>query len=271
MIAYHADTNAILVRPFPSKHDAHRIAAYRDIHFCLSNVNRKPMVHILDNEAMGPSHSSCRTNAEPPPRHAVTLHSLLGKTSSGRSTLMPHQWDRQGVVYSFIAMPLHVAPGIITAMKGSKFLNKESQAVAITDAIKFTHHYLPSPDLTTEDKIIAAQQQLRLATKSPTVQLQAIYKLRDIFRHYATIVPNPDTTPPRVQALPPSRQALSPRVPTPPRHETPVQAQLPQTSLGKRYQVAPSSVPNLWRHNPSLPTHVHVYKQLMPHSMYLQP
>eukprot|EP00804_Cyclotella_cryptica_P021962 CCRYP_000901-RA/>CCRYP_000901-RA protein AED:0.35 eAED:0.34 QI:0/0/0/1/1/1/2/0/655 len=51
MIAFHADTNAILVRPFPSKHDAHRIAAYRDIHSWLSNANRKPMVNILDNEA----------------------------------------------------------------------------------------------------------------------------------------------------------------------------------------------------------------------------
>eukprot|EP00804_Cyclotella_cryptica_P003562 CCRYP_002180-RA/>CCRYP_002180-RA protein AED:0.40 eAED:0.40 QI:0/-1/0/1/-1/0/1/0/180 len=51
MIAFHVDTNTILVRPFPSKHDAHRIAAYQDNHSCLSNANLKPMVHILDNEA----------------------------------------------------------------------------------------------------------------------------------------------------------------------------------------------------------------------------
>ena len=51
MIALHADTNAILVRPFPNKHDAHRIAAYQDIHTRLANANRKPMMHILDNEA----------------------------------------------------------------------------------------------------------------------------------------------------------------------------------------------------------------------------
>eukprot|EP00804_Cyclotella_cryptica_P014695 CCRYP_012698-RA/>CCRYP_012698-RA protein AED:0.35 eAED:0.35 QI:0/-1/0/1/-1/1/1/0/352 len=91
-------------------------------------------------------------------------------------------------------------------------LNKESQAVGIMDAIKFRHHYLPSPDLTAEDRIIDALQQLRLTTKSPTAQLQAIYKLCDIFRHYATPVPNPDTIPPRVQALAPSGQALSPRM-----------------------------------------------------------
>eukprot|EP00804_Cyclotella_cryptica_P020106 CCRYP_014885-RA/>CCRYP_014885-RA protein AED:0.46 eAED:0.69 QI:0/0/0/1/0/0/3/0/212 len=59
-------------------------------------------------------------------------------------------------------------------------LSKESWAVAITDEIKFRHNYLPSPDLTAEDKIIAALQQLRITTKSPTAQLQAIYKLHDI-------------------------------------------------------------------------------------------
>eukprot|EP00804_Cyclotella_cryptica_P005045 CCRYP_017574-RA/>CCRYP_017574-RA protein AED:0.36 eAED:0.36 QI:0/0/0/1/1/1/3/0/447 len=84
-----------------------------------------------------------------------------------------------------------------------RVLNKELRSVAITDAIKFRHHYLPTPDLTAEDKIIAALQQLQLATKSLTAQLHAIYKLRDIFRHYATTATNPDTTPPRVQALPP--------------------------------------------------------------------
>eukprot|EP00804_Cyclotella_cryptica_P029534 CCRYP_011302-RA/>CCRYP_011302-RA protein AED:0.33 eAED:0.33 QI:0/0/0/0.5/0/0/2/0/451 len=51
MIAFHADTNAILVHPFPNKHDVHCIAAYQDIHACLCNANRKPVVHILDNEA----------------------------------------------------------------------------------------------------------------------------------------------------------------------------------------------------------------------------
>eukprot|EP00804_Cyclotella_cryptica_P019681 CCRYP_016439-RB/>CCRYP_016439-RB protein AED:0.41 eAED:0.68 QI:0/0/0/1/0/0/2/0/197 len=83
-----------------------------------------------------------------------------------------------------------------------RVLNKESRAVVITDAIKFRHHYLPSPDLTAEDKIIVVLQQLRLATKSPMQQLQAIYKLRDIFHHNATTAPNHDTTLPRVQALP---------------------------------------------------------------------
>eukprot|EP00804_Cyclotella_cryptica_P007750 CCRYP_001365-RA/>CCRYP_001365-RA protein AED:0.30 eAED:0.30 QI:0/0/0/1/1/1/2/0/421 len=51
MIAFHADTNAVLVRPFSNKHDVHRIATYQDIHARLCNANRKPVVHILDNEA----------------------------------------------------------------------------------------------------------------------------------------------------------------------------------------------------------------------------
>eukprot|EP00804_Cyclotella_cryptica_P026720 CCRYP_007945-RA/>CCRYP_007945-RA protein AED:0.35 eAED:0.35 QI:0/0/0/1/1/1/2/0/516 len=34
MIAFHADTNAILVCPFPNKHDVHHFAACQDIHAC---------------------------------------------------------------------------------------------------------------------------------------------------------------------------------------------------------------------------------------------
>ncbi|KAL7474903.1 hypothetical protein ACHAW6_003744 [Cyclotella cf. meneghiniana] len=62
MIALHADTNAILVRPFPSKHDAHRIAAYQDIHARLSTANRTPIVHILDNEASAAYKKAITTN-----------------------------------------------------------------------------------------------------------------------------------------------------------------------------------------------------------------
>jgi len=51
MVALHASSNAILVRPFASKHDAHRIAAYKDIYDRLATVDRKPTIHILDNEA----------------------------------------------------------------------------------------------------------------------------------------------------------------------------------------------------------------------------
>lgn len=51
MVALHADSNAILIRPFASKSDAHRIAAYQDIFARLAAANRLPTVHIMDNEA----------------------------------------------------------------------------------------------------------------------------------------------------------------------------------------------------------------------------
>jgi hypothetical protein len=37
MVAFHSISNAILIRPFQSKHDAHRIAAYKEISFRLRN------------------------------------------------------------------------------------------------------------------------------------------------------------------------------------------------------------------------------------------
>jgi hypothetical protein len=269
MIAFHSDTNAILVRPFPNKHDVHRIAAYQDIHVRLCNANRKPMVHIMDNEAslafrqaitsngstfqLVPPHVHRRNAAERAIRtfkdHFLAI--LAGTAPSFPADrwdlLIPHAeltlnllrashcnptlsaWEDLFGPFNFDATPLgpagcrilihskattrrswdyrshegfYVGPAL-HHYRCYRVLNKESRSVAITDAIKFRHHYLPTPDLTAEDKIIAALQQLQLATKSPTAQLHAIYKLRDIFRHYATTATNPDTTPPRVQALPP--------------------------------------------------------------------
>eukprot|EP00804_Cyclotella_cryptica_P003921 CCRYP_016106-RA/>CCRYP_016106-RA protein AED:0.11 eAED:0.25 QI:0/0/0/1/0.2/0.16/6/0/1395 len=265
MIAFHSDTNAILVRPFPNKHDVHRIAAYQDIHVRLCNANRKPMVHIMDNEAslafrqaitsngstfqLVPPHVHRRNAAERAIRtfkdHFLAI--LAGTAPSFPADrwdlLIPHAeltlnllrashcnptlsaWEDLFGPFNFDATPL--GPAGCRILIHSKATTRRSwdyrshegfyhfttiaatvystknRSVAITDAIKFRHHYLPTPDLTAEDKIIAALQQLQLATKSPTAQLQAIYKLRDIFRHYATTATNPDTTPPRVQALPP--------------------------------------------------------------------
>eukprot|EP00804_Cyclotella_cryptica_P024875 CCRYP_011786-RA/>CCRYP_011786-RA protein AED:0.28 eAED:0.28 QI:0/0/0/1/1/1/2/0/729 len=274
MIAFHANTNAILVRPFPNKHDVHRIAEYQDIHARLCNANRKPMVHIPDNEAslafrQAITSNGCTFQLVPPhvhhchaAEHAIRtfkdhfLAILAGTAPSFPADrwdlLIPHAeltlnllrashcnpslsaWEDLFGPFNFYATPLGPAGcRILIHSKATtrrswdyrsheglyigpalhhyrcyRVLNKESRSVAITDAIKFRHHYLPTPDLTADDK---ALQQLQLATKSLTAQLQAIYKLRDIFRHYATTATNPDTTPPRVQALPPRVQALPPR------------------------------------------------------------
>jgi hypothetical protein len=50
MITLHSPSNAILVQPFASKHDAYRIAAYRVTYAQLAASNATPTLHILDNE-----------------------------------------------------------------------------------------------------------------------------------------------------------------------------------------------------------------------------
>jgi hypothetical protein len=50
MITLHLPSNAILVQPFASKHDAHHIAAYRATYTRLAARNAAPTLHILDNE-----------------------------------------------------------------------------------------------------------------------------------------------------------------------------------------------------------------------------
>ena len=51
MLAYHVDTNTILVEPFQSWHDRHRIAAYNRIMTCLKNSVHLVDLQIIDNEA----------------------------------------------------------------------------------------------------------------------------------------------------------------------------------------------------------------------------
>ena len=118
-----------------------------------------------------------------------------------------------------------------------RVLNKESRAVAITDAVKFRHHYLPTPDLTAEDKIIDALQQLRLANRMPTAQLQAIYQLRDIFRHYASPTPTNDATHPRVHASTPRVPDAQPQPLVPPTALTPTS---PLTTDEPGWQIVPT-------------------------------
>ena len=51
MIAYHQPTNAILVEPFQSRRDVHRITAYNNIMTRINNNNHRVDLQILDNEA----------------------------------------------------------------------------------------------------------------------------------------------------------------------------------------------------------------------------
>ena len=50
MLAYQVDTNTILVEPFQSRQDRHRIAAYNRIMTRLKNRGRTVGLQILDNE-----------------------------------------------------------------------------------------------------------------------------------------------------------------------------------------------------------------------------
>eukprot|EP00804_Cyclotella_cryptica_P019123 CCRYP_019439-RB/>CCRYP_019439-RB protein AED:0.56 eAED:0.39 QI:0/0/0/1/0/0/2/0/333 len=239
------------VCPFPSKHDVHHIAAYQDIHARLCNANRKPLVHILDNEAslafgQAITSNGCTFQLVPPPVHSCNagerairtfkdhfLAILVGTApsfpadrwdlliphaeltlnllSASRCNLALSAWEDLFGPFNFDATLLGpVGCGILIHSKATTqhlgdfcshegfyigpalchyccycVLNKELRAVAITDALKFRHHYLPTPDLTAEDKIIAALQQLRLATKSQ----------RDNYRQYTNCVMSSITTP----------------------------------------------------------------------------
>jgi hypothetical protein len=51
MVGLHTASNAILVQPFASKHDSHRIPAYNDMFACLNAVGAAPAIHVMDNEA----------------------------------------------------------------------------------------------------------------------------------------------------------------------------------------------------------------------------
>ncbi len=48
MVALHS-SNAILVQPFQTKKDAHRIAAYQALYTRLCQAGHPPTLHIMDN------------------------------------------------------------------------------------------------------------------------------------------------------------------------------------------------------------------------------
>ena len=51
MVAHHYDTNAILVRPMPSRSQHHLQRAFTSIYDTLSNAGHQPTEIRLDNEA----------------------------------------------------------------------------------------------------------------------------------------------------------------------------------------------------------------------------
>ena len=74
MIGLHSTSNAILVRPFASKHNSHRIPAYADIFNRLATAGMPPTLHIMDNESSAAfqravAANNCKLQLVPPHVH----------------------------------------------------------------------------------------------------------------------------------------------------------------------------------------------------------
>jgi hypothetical protein len=95
VVAFHSESNAILVRAFQSKHDTHRIAAYQQIHNQLAAQHATPDVHILDNEASVafcqqlqiPTGTTTRPSSKPCGESNRNLQRSLSDHPSGSGTV----------------------------------------------------------------------------------------------------------------------------------------------------------------------------------------
>ena len=254
MVGLHSESNAILVRAFPSKHDTHRIAAYKDMYARLVTQHATPDVHILDNEAskaflqaitnnrckyqLVPPHVHRRNRAERAIRtfkdHFLSILAgvaptfpkdrwdlLLPQAELTLNLLRPSNnptlsaWESLFGPYNFDATPMGPAGCRVlihnkAAIRRSwdnrchdgffigpalqhyrcyRVLNQHSGAVTITDAVKFRHHNLPSPELSPEDKLLHAVQAIqhtlaRTSSATNDEQLAAIDTLRQILHGY---------------------------------------------------------------------------------------
>ena len=264
MVGLHTASNAILVRPFASKHDSHRIPAYNDMFARLNAVGAAPTIHVMDNEASlafqrAIATNKCKLQLVPPHVHRRNaaerairtfkdhfLAILAGTPPSFPSNrwdlLIPHAeltlnllrptpnaaftsaWEALFGAFNFDATPLgpagccvqiHNKPSLrrswdFRAQDGFyvspalqhyrcyRVLTKESRAVIVSDAVKFCPHNLPTPHVTTEDKIIHALQAInatigRMSPAPADDQLQAIETLRAILKQY---MHQPSTAPP---------------------------------------------------------------------------
>jgi hypothetical protein len=293
MVGLHSASNAILVRPFATKHDTHRIPAYQELFSRLALAGAPPTTHIMDNEASAalqraitangctlqlvPPHVHRRNAAERAIRtfkdHFLTILAgvtptfpanrwdlLLPQAELTLNLLRPtahptatSAWEALFGPYNFDATPMGPAGCLVhihnkaTTRKSWDFrtqdgyyvgparqhyrcyrvLTKEARTVIVSDAIKFRPHNLPTPTITTEDKIIHALHTINttLGRSLPgpnDKQLAAIAALREILRAYTAPpppgVPNqqplpgvqPCTTTPTLEAAGPP-----PGVPTP--------------------------------------------------------
>ena len=248
MVTLHGPSNAILVQPFPSKHDSHRIAAYNDVYARLTSAGQPPTLHILDNEVSGTFQkaimaNNCTFQLVPPNVHrrnaaerAICTFkdhflAILAGTAPNfprdrwdlllpqaeltlnllrESNTKPNQsaWEHLFGPYNFDATPMgpagsrviihnkaqqrrswdyrghdgfYVGPAL-KHYRCYRILNKDTHAVAISDAVKFRHHYLAEPSPSVEDKLLHALHAInntmaRSMTTTTNEQLAAINTL----------------------------------------------------------------------------------------------
>ena len=265
MVALHSESNAILVQPFQTKADGHRIAAYTSLFERLKGRHATPDTHVLDNEAsraflQAITNNGCRYQLVPPhvhrrnraerairtfkdhflailagaaptfPRDRWDL--LLPQAELTLNLLRPSPqptmsaWHHLFGPYNFDATPMgpagcrvlihskasirrswenrchegfYIGPSLVH-YRCYRVLNKHSGAVTISDAVKFRHHYLPTPELSAADKLLHAVQAIHntIARASPADnhdQLAAIEALRAIIHSYNTTTVTPPTEP----------------------------------------------------------------------------
>jgi hypothetical protein len=263
MVALHGKSNAILVQPFQTKNDAHRIAAYTTLFDRLKSRHAIPDTHVLDNEAsraflQAITNNGCKYQLVPPHVHrrncaerAIQMFKdhfltmlagtaptfprdwwdlLLPQAELTLNLLRPSPeptmsaWQHLFGPYNFDAMPMgpagcrvlihtkaairrswenrchdgyYIGPSLVH-YRCYRVLNTHSGAVTITDALKFRHHYLPTPELSAADKLLHAVQAIHntIARVTPTTnndQLEAIEALRAIIHSYkqSTETPTP--------------------------------------------------------------------------------
>ena len=279
MVAYHQQTNAILVRPFASKADTHRIPTYEAIMAKFTSRGQMVNLHILDNEASAAykaaiTANGCTYQLVPPHVHRRNAAERAIRTfkdhflgilagvdpsfpASRWDLLLPQAeltlnllrgchydpsvsaWEGLNGYYKFDATPmgplgsrviLHAKPELrkswdfrgqdgfyvgpaLNHYRCYSILKRDSQAVVISDTVRFRHHNLTVPNLTAEDKIVHALRALTHnmpsnPAASTEQQLRAIATLRDIFSNYATIAhtqPSPRVAP---NVHPPTRVPL---------------------------------------------------------------
>ena len=115
---------------------------------------------------------------------------------------------------------------------------KASGAAVISDAVKFCHHYLPTPTVTLEDKLLHALQAIHHALRRSTPrpadeQIAAIQTIRTIlhdYKHANGHKTHPMDSPPGVDKPPPGVRETQPVHPSPgvnPRPGPPHPAQPP--------------------------------------------